>query len=81
MFINMAGREGEMVEYLPGTSPIRLGDIYTILRMANAYPDSLKSKPSVFMRAVEALTSAKQAQFLLFTCSYELDAPAIDALD
>ncbi|KAL2488193.1 UDP-glycosyltransferase 87A2 [Forsythia ovata] len=63
----------EIVDYIPGLSPIRVWDLPTIVR---SQEDS-----ELTQKALKAISQAfHKAQYLLFTSVYELEAEVIDAL-
>ncbi|XP_076925178.1 UDP-glycosyltransferase 87A1-like isoform X1 [Bidens hawaiensis] len=68
---NFSGNVEEIVDYIPGVHPIRVADLVTIFNG--------KGK-EVRQAALQAVSTATKAQFLLFLSIYELEPQAIDAL-
>ncbi|KAB1202244.1 UDP-glycosyltransferase 87A2 [Morella rubra] len=64
-------RGDELVDYIPGVSPIRFSDLSTIVN-----GDGRRT----LHQALEAVSLASNAQYLLFTSVHELEARVIDNL-
>ncbi|KAB1202242.1 UDP-glycosyltransferase 87A1 [Morella rubra] len=69
--VEVSERGDEIVDYIPGASAIRLSDLPTIF-----YGDGRR----VLHRALEAVSLASKAQYLLFSSVHEFEARVIDNL-
>ncbi|XP_076957220.1 UDP-glycosyltransferase 87A1-like [Bidens hawaiensis] len=68
---NFSGNVEDIVDYIPGVPPIRVVDLVTFFNG--------KGK-EVRQAALQAISMATKAQFLLFVSIYELEPQVIDAL-
>lgn len=70
-FLCFSERGEERVDYIPGIPPTRLVNFPTVF---------LGTGRQTLPRALEPVSLASKAQYLLFTSVYELAAQVIDAL-
>ncbi|CAL5424946.1 unnamed protein product [Camellia sinensis] len=69
--VELSEKGEELVDYIPGLSPIRLADIPTIFHM--------KDK-RLSHKALHLMSNVPKSQYLLFSSILELESPVVDAL-